>query len=183
MLIKTAKKEEDKGPSVHPAAKILGLPAAGVTLGTIASSRVAAKHPKLGAALPLLGSLGGLAGGIGWHVHDTNKRNEAYRKRKGINKKEGKEPTLKQRLTTPFRTLPEVFGGLAAGTAIGGTAALTLRKKAPVAAGLIGMGAPVAGAIAGGRLTKKKIEGWQEKAKRTRAANRLKKKMGLQTSK
>ena len=100
-------------------------------------------------------------------------------------KRDYRHPTLKQRLTAPF-TNP-VTGELLKDSGIGFGAGLVgyqaLKKKAPLASSFLPLVGSVAGLNVASYRIRKRVSDWQEKAKRTRAANRLKKKMGLQTSK
>ena len=100
-------------------------------------------------------------------------------------KRDYRHPTLKQRLMAPF-TNPvtgELLKDSAMGAGVGVAGMHLLKKKAPLAASFLPLIGSVAGLNVASYRIRKRVSDWQEKAKRTRAANRLKKKMGLQTSK
>lgn len=93
-----------------------------------------------------------------------------------------KHPTLKQRLLAPIKNpvTGEVIKNMGMGLGLGTAAHLALRKNhgafsqfLPGIGTLIGMGV-------GTRNVVNRVAEWREKAKRTRAANKLKKQMALQ---
>ena len=98
-------------------------------------------------------------------------------------KRDYKHPTLKQRLMAPF-TNPvskEILKGTGVGFGLGLAGHLALRKNYGDFSRILPIAGAAAGMGTGAQIVRHRVNGWQEKAKRTRERNRLKK-MGLQAS-
>lgn len=98
-------------------------------------------------------------------------------------KRDYKHPTLKQRLMAPF-TNPvskEILNGTGVGFGLGLAGHLALRKNYGDFSRILPIAGAAAGMGTGAQIVRHRVNGWQEKAKRTRERNRLKK-MGLQAS-